>query len=71
MDILKFVIAIAIGLFVTAVLLPPALLSLADANVTGVDPAVVTILQVLLPILAVIAIAIAFLPAGTKSKIGL
>jgi H+/gluconate symporter-like permease len=59
--ILGKIVAIAIGLFVTALLVPPALVTLAGANVTGVDPNVVLLLQVLLPILGTIAIALIFL----------
>lgn len=60
--LLNKVVAIAIALFIVAVLLPPALNSLANATMTNVDPAVVTVLQVLLPILAVIGIALYFMP---------
>ncbi len=59
--ILGKVVAISIGLFVAAIILPTALVTMAGANLTGVDPAVVTILQVLLPVLAVIAVAMYFL----------
>lgn len=55
------VVAVSIGLFVAAIILPTALVSIAGANTSGVDPSVVTILQVLLPVLATIAIAMAFL----------
>jgi len=71
MDIIRYVIAVAIGIFVVAVIVPVALVEIANANLTGVNAAVATILTVLLPILAVIGIAIAFLPGGTKGKIGL
>ena len=60
-DILGKVVAISIGLFVAAILLPPALLTMANATLTGVDAAVVTVLQILLPVLAVVAIAVHFL----------
>jgi H+/gluconate symporter-like permease len=70
-DILKFVVAIAIGLFVASVLIPPALQEISNANMTGITPSVSTIFTVLLPILAVVAIAIAFLPTGIKSKVGM
>jgi hypothetical protein len=55
------VIAISIGLFVAAIILPTALTTMAGANLTDVDPSVVVILQVLLPVLAVISIALYFL----------
>jgi len=56
------IIAIAVGLLLVAVLVPVALTTMADANVTGVDPVVVTVLTVLLPILAIIGIALYFIP---------
>jgi len=55
------VISIVLALFVAGVLLPTALNELAGGNYTGVDPAVKTIATVLLPVLAVIAIAMIFL----------
>jgi H+/gluconate symporter-like permease len=69
--IIKFVVAIAIGLFVAAVIVPPALQQIATSNMTGVSTSVTTIFTILLPILAVVAIAIAFLPTGVKSRIGM
>jgi hypothetical protein len=59
--ILGKVVAVSIGLFVAAIILPTALTTMAGANVSGVDPSVVIILQVLLPVLAVIAVAMYFL----------
>ncbi len=61
-SLLHKVVAIAIGLFIVAVLLPPALNELANATMTNVDPAVITVLTILLPILAVIGIALYFIP---------
>jgi hypothetical protein len=61
------VIGIVIALYVAGALLPSALLSLAGGNYTGVDPAVKTITTVLLPILAVLGIALIFL---AKKKSG-
>jgi len=55
------IVGIAIGLFVVAVLVPPALVTMSGANMTGVDASVVPIFSVLLPILAVIGIALMFL----------
>lgn len=55
------IVGIAIGIFVVATIIPVALTELAGANLTGVDPAVTTILTVLLPILSVVAIALMFL----------
>lgn len=58
---IKSIVAIVVGLFVVATIVPTALTTLANSTLTGVDPAVTTVLKVLLPILAVIAIAIMFL----------
>lgn len=55
------IVGIAIGLFVASVIVPSALVSMANATLTGVDASVITIFQVLLPILAVIGIAMMFL----------
>lgn len=55
------IVGIAIGIFVVATIIPVALTELAGANLTGVDPAVTTILTILLPILSVVAIALMFL----------
>jgi len=60
--LMEKIIAIAVGLLLVAVLVPVALTTMADANVTGVDPVVVTVLTVLLPILAIIGIALYFIP---------
>ncbi len=62
MNILEDIVLIVVGLFIAAILLPPALTSLATASTTGWNPAVVTIVEVLLPILAVIGIALYFMP---------
>ena len=60
--ILGKIVGIGIGLFVLAIIVPPALVELADADMTGVDDSVVTVLTVLVPILAVVAIALYLLP---------
>jgi len=60
------VIMIVIALYVAGALLPSALTSLAGGNYTGVDPAVKTITTVLLPILAVLGIALIFLVRKTR-----
>ena len=59
-SIIEKIIAIAIGLYVVSAIMPSALVALAGANLTDVDDGVVTILQVLLPLLGVIAIAFVF-----------
>ncbi len=55
------VVMLAVSLFVVAVILPPALTAIATATLTSVNAAVVTMLTVLLPIIAVIAIVLGFL----------
>jgi len=55
------VVGIGIALFVTAILLPLGLNALANASMVNVDANVVTILTVLLPVLAVIGIALYFM----------
>ena len=61
-NILQKIIEIGVGLLLVAVLIPVALTTLAGAVLTGVDPVVVTVLEVLLPILAIIGIAMYFIP---------
>lgn len=58
---LKAIVNIVVGLLVAGLLLPVALESIASATLTSVDPAVVTMFTVLLPILGVIAIAMLLL----------
>ncbi len=62
-DIADKIGGVAIGIFMAAALLPAAFVMLAGANVTGVDPSVVTVLTVALPIVAVIAVLLYFLRA--------
>ena len=59
--ILAKVTSVSIGLFVAAILLPLSLTTMANANLTGVDATIATVCTVLLPVLAVIAIAMHFL----------
>jgi hypothetical protein len=58
------VVGIAIGLLLIALLVPLALSELAaqESELTGLDPVVKTVLFVLLPILAIISLALYFLP---------
>ncbi len=59
------VVGISIGIFVAAIILPLALVTMANATWTGtrgsVDPTVKTVATILLPVLAVIGIALYFL----------
>jgi hypothetical protein len=58
MDFVNKVVGISVGLLVAALLMPVALDAISNSTLTNVDPAVVTVFQVLLPVLAVIGIAI-------------
>lgn len=60
LGILEKIIAVAIGLYVVSAMMPSALVALAGANLSGVDDGVVSILQVVLPLLGTIAIALVF-----------
>lgn len=60
MDVGKKVIGIAIGLLMAGIMLPIGLNQIANATMTNVDPAVQTVVTLILPILAVVGIAYAF-----------
>ncbi len=66
MDVIEEVILVVIAFFVAAILLPPALTQLYTASTTGWNSAVVTVVEVLLPILAVIGTALYFMPKLRK-----
>lgn len=53
---LEKIILLAVGLFVLAFILPPALTAIATSALTSVNSAVVTLFQVLVPIIAVVAV---------------
>lgn len=65
-SILNKIIEIAVGLLLVATLIPVALVTMAgqQANMTshGVSSVVITVLVVLLPILAIIGLALYFIP---------
>ena len=65
-NILNKIIEIGVGLLMVAVLIPVALTTMAGSktNMTaaGVDPVVLTVLLVLVPVLAIIGLAIYFIP---------
>ena len=56
------VVGIAVALLLSAYLLPIAINAIYSANTTGWDDAVTTIFQVVLVILAIVSIALKFLP---------
>jgi len=55
------VIGISIGLFVTAIILPVSIVTLANTTWYSTNTAVKTMATVLLPVLAVVAIAMYFM----------
>jgi hypothetical protein len=57
-SMLEKIILLAIGLFVLAFILPPALTAIATSALTSVNSAVVTLFQVLVPIIAVVAVVL-------------
>jgi len=62
MELLHKIIAVSVGLLVLAMIFPIALNTLANATMTNVDPTVVTVVTILVPILAAIGMALYFLP---------
>ena len=59
-------VKMGVALLVVAIVMPIAILAIADANTTGWNASTITIFGTLLPIVAVIAVAIAFLPGKGK-----
>jgi len=55
------IIGIAIGLFIAGVIIPSALVTISNATLTGVDPAVQTMFTILLPIMGVVGIILLFM----------
>jgi hypothetical protein len=60
--LLNGVIGAGVGLLVAAIVLPIALTTMADANMTGVDATVTIVVTILMPILCAIGVALRFLP---------
>ncbi len=58
---LNSIVDISVGIFVVATLTVPAIVLLAGADLTDVDPTVVTVLTVVLPVLGVLALALLFI----------
>ena len=63
---LQDVVLMVVSFFLVAILGPIALGTLFNATTTNWDASVVTIFQVLLPILWVIGVAITYVPRGKK-----
>jgi hypothetical protein len=68
---MKYVIELALTVFLCAYLLPPAITAIATSTTTSWNPAVVIIFQVLLPILVIVTIALALMPDELSKKVGL
>jgi len=62
MGMLEKVIGISISVLILAMIFPIALEQLANATLEGVDPTVITVVQVLVPVLAAIGMALYFIP---------
>ena len=60
--LLNGVIGAGVGLLVAAIILPIALTTMADANMTGVDATVGIVVTILMPILCTVGVALRFLP---------
>jgi len=60
------VVGAAVAILLIGILVPIGLLAVADANTTGWNASVITIFQTVLPILAVIGLALKFLPGSRK-----
>jgi hypothetical protein len=56
-----YVVGLAVALMVAAAVIPIALTSIATTALTSVNAGVITVFQVLLPLISVIAILLAFL----------
>jgi len=65
-SIVAAVIGIGVSMMVMAVVFPIAMSQIVAANTTGWEAAVTTIFGVLLPILAIIGIALKYIPRGKK-----
>jgi len=59
-DKIGAVVILVIALFIVAILIPPALQQIYGANTSGWNSAVITVFQVLLPVLAIIGVALYF-----------
>lgn len=57
---LKDIVYLVVAIFLAAILLPPALSQIFTTNTSGWNPAVVPIFEVLIPVVALIAVALYF-----------
>jgi hypothetical protein len=66
MGIVQKIVGVGVGLLVAATIVPLALVTIATASHTDVDASVWTVFSVLLPILAIIGLALYFMPFETE-----
>ena len=57
---LKDIVYLVVAVFLAAILLPPALQQIFTTNTSGWNPAVVPIFEILIPVVALIAVALYF-----------
>lgn len=71
MNPIKYAVMLSISLIIAGILMPTGLAAIASATLTGVNASVATIFTVVLPILAILGLALAYMPEELKEKIGL
>jgi hypothetical protein len=64
--LIETAILIPVSILVAAVLIPPAFSAVYGANTTGWDAAVITVWQVLLPTITIVALAYQYIKEITK-----
>ena len=62
------VIERAVAFLLVGIVIPIGLQAYATANMTGLDPSVKTVFQILLPILAVIGLAVDFIRTNKRQS---
>jgi len=70
-DIAGYIFGISLGLYFFAYVAIPALLELFNANVTGLDPAVATLVTTVVAIAVAAGAILSFLPSSLKDRAGL
>lgn len=70
-EIAGFIASISIGIYLFAYMALPALQALAEANTTGLDAGVATLVTTVVSIIVAVAVIIKFLPSQIKSRIGM
>lgn len=70
-DIARYAMEMGIALVIVAVMIPMGLVMISEANLTGVSSTVATVFTVLFPILAILGLALKFMPQELKSRVGI